>query len=315
MPMRIFDERPVLASEIDSLGHMNVRYYMDRVARANRAMLATLGITAPVFRGAIVRGFDTYCRFHREQFADAPLQVAGGVLEAEAEQIRCYYEIRNPHRNEIAATFVTASKLVDPDDQRTVPIPAECLGGAEEHLVQLPEHGRPRSLSLAPLRTDVSLETLTARVVDEPAAGMMSGRREARVQPEDCDERGRLREDVEILFLVHRSQSDQQSPESFGPPVLRTDEGHRFGWAMIETRNLVLGRPLAGDNIVSIGTDVAFGERWRHSRRWAFVEASGEMVGIHDTVGIALDLDARRSIAIPENIRGALERSLQPDLR
>jgi hypothetical protein len=97
---------------------------------------------------------------------------------------------------------------------------------------------------------------------------------------------------------------------------MKTDEGHRFSWAMIETRALVFGMPSAGDQLVSIGADVAYGERWRQSRRWAFVQQSGRLIGINDTVGIALDLDERRSIAIPNSIRQAIsENNYLPDLR
>lgn len=311
--MRIFDEGPVLDSEIDSLGHMNVRYYVDRVARANRALLAQVGIGKPVFRGAIVRRFDTYCRFRREQFAGAHLQVAGGVLDAAPGQVRCYFEIRNPAKDEIAASFVTGTRLIDPDGQQVVPLPEEVVAACDAFQVPLPEHGQPRSLSLAAPRSDVSMAELIERVPADPGAGMMSGRRDVVVLAEDCDEQGWLREDVDVMFMMHRVQV-QQNAGTFGPPVLRTDEGHRFSWAMIETRNVVLGRPRAGDNLVSIGADVAFGERWRQSRRWAFVESSGELVSLHDTVGIALDLDARRSIPIPAGIRADLERTVLPDL-
>ena len=311
--MRIFDEGPVLDSEIDSLGHMNVRYYVDRVARANRALLAEVGVGKPVFRGAIVRRYDTYCRFRREQFAGAELQVAGGVLDAGPEQVRCYFEIRNPAKDEIAASFVTGTRLIDPEDQQTVALPEAVVAACDAFVVPLPEHGQPRSLTLSAPRSDVSLAELIERVPANPSAGMMSGRRDVEVPAEDCDEQGWLRDDVDVMFLMHRVQA-QQNAGAFGPPVLRTDEGHRFSWAMIETRNVVLGRPRVGDNVVSVGADVAFGERWRQSRRWAFVESSGQLVSLHDTVGIALDLDARRSIPIPGSIRADLERSLLPDL-
>jgi hypothetical protein len=39
---------------------------------------------------------------------------------------------------------------------------------------------------------------------------------------------------------------------------------------------------------------------------WAFVQRSGRLIGINDTVGIALDLDERRSITIPNSIREAI---------
>ena len=40
----LLDESKVLAEEIDSLGHMNVRFYMERKERANRKFLQLAGV-------------------------------------------------------------------------------------------------------------------------------------------------------------------------------------------------------------------------------------------------------------------------------
>ncbi len=312
--MQILDEAPVLESEIDSLGHMNVRYYLGRVDRANVALLQNLGIDAAALQpGTLLRRFDTYSRFRREQFAGAHLQVAGGVLELNREFARCYFEIRNPARGEIAATFITQTTLIDSITQSRLPFAPQLLRINEKYGVQLPEHGTPRSLSLDQPRLDVTLDEIAQRVSEHPAEGMMSGRRESTIEREDCDERGRLREDLDLMFIMHRDQPGVKR-ETYGPPVMKTSDGHRFSWAMIETRAIVLGRPVAGDCLVSIGADVAFGERWRQSRRWAFVKDSGLLVGINDTIGIALDLDERRSIAIPDQVANSIQESYLPDL-
>ena len=333
--MQLLDEGPVLESEIDLLGHMNVRYYLGRVDRANELLLSKLGIQATQTDTA-VRRVDTYSRFHREQFAGASLQVVGGILDMNPSSVRCYFEIRNPAKDQVAATFITESRLVNLLSDEVLPLANEAeqigavnavvnvganvganVGVNEQYGVILPEHGQPRSLSIDPPRLDVQLAELESRIGDEPSQGMMSGRREATIMDEDCDKHGRLREEVDLTFVMHKSQLQEgEQTKSYGPPVMKTDEGHRFSWAMIETRALVFGRPSAGDQLVSIGADVAYGERWRQSRRWAFVQQSGRLIGINDTVGIALDLDERRSIAIPNSIREAIsENNYLPDLR
>jgi hypothetical protein len=142
---------------------------------------------------------------------------------------------------------------------------------------------------------------------------MMSGRRDALVSAEDCDEQGRLNGSVDLMFVLHRPQPGEEMPK-FGPPVMKTTEGHRFSWAMIETRAIALNKPKLGDHLVSIGADIALGERWRQSRRWVYIRDSGELIGVNDTVGLALDLDARRSIDIPDDLRRSIERSYLPDL-
>ena len=42
--MKLLQETQVLPEEIDSLGHMNVRYYMARMEQANSLMMAELGL-------------------------------------------------------------------------------------------------------------------------------------------------------------------------------------------------------------------------------------------------------------------------------
>ena len=53
--MQVLDEAPVLDGEIDSLGHMNVRYDLARVDRANRALLSEMEVLAARTPGTIVR--------------------------------------------------------------------------------------------------------------------------------------------------------------------------------------------------------------------------------------------------------------------
>jgi len=312
--MHIFDESRVRPEEIDSLGHLNVRFYFERVGRAEQAMLAGLGLTQEILNTSRtrMRPVDTYSQFRREQFEGAELAVLGGLLGTEPTRIRSYFEVRNPAEDEIAAVFVITSELTDQTTRVPRELPAELRKANEQFGVLLPEYARPRSLSLDPLRTDVRLADLLARIPEASEFGM-TGRRETEILDQDCGADGVLRDDVELMFLMFRREAEGRDPERFGPQVLRTDEGHRFGWAMIETRNIELARPCAGDTVVFLGADVAIAEKSRQSRRWSFVRDSGQLLGIHDTVGIAIDLDARKSIPIPRSIRAEMERGYLPD--
>ncbi|MBX3705401.1 MAG: thioesterase family protein [Pseudomonadales bacterium] len=306
--MQQLDVSRVGPEEIDSLGHLNVRFYLARMDRASRKLLGALGLTEAALdrRHAVLRRVDTYSRFRREQFAGAELTVHGGILGCAADQVRCYFEIRNPARNELAAHFVTGTVLGDRTSRQPLELPASVRQVNEQYGVQIPDYAQPRSLSLDPPRTDVPFEALMAEI-GEPAEFGMTGRREGVIEAEDCGPDGVLRDDVDLMFAMFRRQVTAADAKSFGPPVLYTDEGHRFGWAMLETRNVELGRPRAGDAIVWLGADVAIAEKSRQSRRWAFVKATGELLSIHDSVGVAMDLDARRAIAIPRSVRGAME--------
>jgi hypothetical protein len=82
---------------------------------------------------------------------------------------------------------------------------------------------------------------------------------------------------------------------------------------MLETRNIELARPKAGDTVIWIGADVNITDKARQSRRWAYVRDTGEMLSIHDSVGIAMDLDARKAINIPTAIRAGMNQNYLPE--
>ena len=312
--LKVLHESTVQPEEIDALGHMNVRYYMTRVDQANRSMLAERGIQEEP--GKAIRRLDTYTRFHREQFAGATLHTLGGLIAVagsdESREVNGYFEIRNPDNNQVAASFILRSCLIDISSQQVLDITANSANNdnTSEYIVLVPEHGMPRSLSLNdPAR--ISLEELEAVVGDDPTPGMMSGRRKNVVHADDCDSDGRLREEMDLMFVLHRPTIGNEN-ELGGPPVMRDSEGRRYSWAMIETRSVVWHRPMEDEVVLSIGADIANGEKWRQSRRWMFAEKTGLLLGISDSVGLCIDLDARRSIPMPLDVIEAIERTSLP---
>ena len=311
--LHLLHESIVDETEIDSLGHMNVRYYMFRVARANVELMKRSGVFVRKNPNQLIRRVDTYSRFRTEQFAGAKLNTLGGFIATEQtdriDGATAYFEIRNPDSGDVAASFVITSDFVDVSTQE--PIDASTtIDSNSKYLVEIPDYGRPRSLSLA--KPDVgTLEEIEPVISDEQVPGMMSGRHENVVYTEDCDDRGRLREEIDLMFVLHRRNPDEEDV-SFGPPEFRDLQGRRYSWAVMETRSVVFARPEAGNKIVSLGADTAYGEKWRQSRRWMFVKDTGQLLGISDTVGICIDLDARKAIPIPEATREAIERNYLP---
>lgn len=310
--LHLLNESTVDESEIDSLGHMNVRFYMLRVARANIELLKRAGVFARSNPNQVVRRVDTYSRFRNEQFAGARLHTLGGFIATEREVedgASAYFEIRNPDSGDVAASFIVTSRFLDVATQVSIP-PLAAIATDSEYVVEVPDDGRPRSLTLADPRV-VTLDEIESAISDDPTPGMMSGRHENVVYAEDCDNEGRLHEDVDLMFVLHRRNPEEEDI-AFGPPELRDSQGRRYSWAMMETRSVVFERPNAGDQILSLGADIAYGEKWRQSRRWMFVKDSGVLLGVSDSVGICIDLDARRAIPIPEEMHEAIERNYLP---
>jgi len=315
--MQLLHESTVLPEQIDSLGHMNVRFYMARMETANQILIKNLGLdTGDSDQGAgqsYLRRIDTYTRFLQEQFAGAPLHTLGGVLDVSDEGVRSYVEIRNPDTDTVAATFIVTTQLTDTATRQPLRFEQLPTESTRAQPVVIPDYAAPRSLSLGPVNNKVTFAELDAVVPDVEGTGMMSGRRQTTVEDTDVDAAGWLRKDIEVMFLPF-TKMVQEEGVPHGPPVFTTKAGQRVGWAVMETRNLVYTQPKRNDELSYFNTDLVLHEKSRLSRRWAFNANSGELLGISDTVGLCIDLDKRRAISWPAEIRALIEEHMQPQL-
>lgn len=311
--MRILDESEIQPSEIDGLGHMNVRFYMERAQRANRALMTELGLKAgrDGARDLRLTQTDTYCRYHREQFQGSVLTVNGGVLKAGETELSTFYEVANPAKGQIAATFIMVSALFDRRTGEAAPIPAAAREAAVKAQVELPDYGQARTIDLGVPRLDLAYDVVADRLADDPT-DPMSRRSEWTVTPESCDEHGFLIDSSAMMFGNARPPSAEEM-RRHGPMTFVGDEGHRLGWASLETRMVRVSPARAGDTLCSIGAEIGLHPKVRHSRRWLFNASTGRLVSLNDNVSIALDLDARRSIEIPPSIRSQLETRHVPE--
>lgn len=312
--MRLLHTSTVGEDETDHLGHMNVRFYMLRVETANWALMTDLGLGRDALRarGWVLARVDSYCKYNREQFPGATLAVRGGVLDAADDGLKLFYEVRNPAQDAHAATFIIEFALLDRATRARLPLPDAVLQRAETERTPLPDYGAPRSLRLEPLRMDVSFDEIAARV-GEGGSSMMGARMEREVEPEQCDAHGFLRPGEDLMYGPKERARMLEAGKVPGPTVNLSANGHRFGWAWMETRAMVFETPRVGDVLRSIGADVAIGRKTRQSRRWIFNVATGRLVAADDLLGIALDLDARRAIDIPPEVRAELDGVYVPE--
>ena len=309
--MRLLHESTVAPEEIDSLGHMNVRYYMARMEQANRRLISELGLPQATQDNAMLGRVDTYTRFRNEQFEGANLHTVGGILTLGEGGMQSYIEVRNPDTEQTAATFIVTTTLLARETRQAMPFPAPANVPSET--VEVPEYAQPRSLQLDAVNTEVDIETLDRLVPNVEGGGMMSGRRSTTVEPDDVDDSGWLRADIEVMFLPFMKMA-QQSGTTQGPPVFHTEDGRRVGWAVMESRNMLFGQARLNDELAYFSADIGIAAKSRHSRRWAFNQNTGQLLGISDTVGLCIDLDARRAIEWPEELRKDIEAHQLPQL-
>lgn len=304
--LQLLHEATVDEDEIDHLGHMNVRYYLEKAMRATRRLTADLGLTpdACADLGAVLELRDAYTRHFREQLAGDRLVVMGGVLDVRADGLRLYHELVNPARDERAATFVHEMKLRRRDTRAPLPLPEMAAKSAGDHRVEWPEAGRPRSIDLDQRPPTISLDLARERRLE------MRGVRV--VRPEECDAEG--------FFIASRYQDlvwggDPAESRPTGVPLFETDSGGKFGWASLESRGILHALPRVGARVQSFGAEVALAGKTSFRHHWVFDVDSGELVCSSSVVNLAFDIEARRAIEIPTKIREALEAQYHPDLR
>ncbi len=182
---------------------------------------------------------------------------------------------------------------------------------ANAQRIELPDYGRPRTIDMGPPRLDLTFAEVADRLVADPD-DPMSRRSEWVVPSEACDEQGVLADVGAMMWGGFRKPTADEM-RRHGPMTFSTDEGHRVGWASLETRMIRVSPARAGDSLCSLGAEIGLYPKVRHSRRWLFNTGTGRLVTLSDDVSIALDLDARRAIDIPASLKKSIQARHVPE--
>ncbi|MGH0029803.1 MAG: thioesterase family protein [Myxococcota bacterium] len=303
--MRPLYEGVVAEEEIDHLGHMNVRFYLDKALQATRTLAHGLGLDAAAQEmGGVVGVPHLFTRHFREQLAGARLVVQGGVLGARGDGLRFYHELQNVENGELAASFVHDVQLEDAEARKPMPLPESVAARVAEEVADLPERGRPRTLDLdaRPREIPLSLALSRGLAMREPRV----------VGADECDEDG--------VHLVSRHQDLVWGGIPFPPregdgPLMRLADGTPFGWATLESRATLHHLPRVGTRIQSFGAEVEIARKTSVRHHWVFDVDTERLVCTSQIVNLAFDIGARRAIEWPPEIRADLERRFHPDLR
>lgn len=307
--LRVLHESLVEDEEIDALGHMNVRHYGRRALASTEKLLVDAGLIGQTVggdnEGALVHDLPRlYTRYHREQLAGARLEVHGGILSADADGIRIYHELVNPERKEVAATFVQDVVFREAESNQAVEIADSVRKELTEARIEWPAHGRSRSIDL-----DAPPVTLSVKAALESG---LAFRKERRIAAEDCDPEGRVGADMRP-FLMWGGEPIEPGPE--GPPVFDLPDGGRMGLASAETRSVMVEQPMAGMRIQSFAATVELARKTNLRRYWVFDLDTGRLLLANEVVELALDLDKRCAIDIPDEMRERFAATARFDLR
>lgn len=303
-PLSDLLENRVLADEIDELGHLSVPYYESRALLASRRLVQELGcdLEALAGRGAQFTLIDAYLRNLAEQFLDAPLLVRGGVLDAGSDRVSIYQELVNPERDVLAATFIYRFGLRSPDLSQRIAFDPRFTARAQTAAVELPEHGAPRSLDI-----ERSLKGLT---LDEAMGLSLPSTRPRLIDTQECDDTGLFeRGRFQSLPYIGLTPDDQTMDW-----VFEADNGARLGIADLESRNVLHTLPRAGDEVQTFSANVVMGPKVFQRAHWVFNRSRDELISTAQTVALPLDLEARKSVNMPPEMRARMEQQFHPQL-
>ena len=286
----------VTEDQIDHLGHMNVRYYGVNARVGGERFIADLGGAT----GLRIEPVDLYTRHHREQLLGAPLAVRTGVLGSGSGTLRLYHELVNTDSGELAATFVHRLVARAPEGPAPHWPPV-----ADLDIVELPEHGRPRSIDLD---ADPVAASPDLALVRDRGLAM---RHPLEIGAEECGPDGVVSAtEAPGLFW-----GGEPLEESMGPVLHDGPDGQQIGFASMETRLVVHRLARRGDRIQSFGATVALADKVSQQAMWVFDVDRGDLLATFEVVNLAFDTVARRAVRIPDDLRLLHQRRLHEDLR
>ena len=292
--------------ECDEMGHMNVRFHLQRAHEGLGGLARLLQLPGAWTAGAastlIVR--EQHIRFLREAHAGAPLSMTGvvsamGDTEAEVALLLLHAD------GSPASTFRLRLAHATPEG-RVFPWPARARRAAEALTGELPAPAAPRSLGFA------DGAQATASLARAEALGLACISRGV-LAPAGCDVHGFMRPD-EFMGRVSDGASALMRPvrdaAAAGAPSTA-----RVGGAVLEYRLLLLDRPRAGDHL-EIRSGLA-GVEGKTTRvvHWMVDPVSGRPWVSSEAVVVSFDLDTRKALPMGEETRAALSRRLTPGLR
>lgn len=288
--------------ETDMMGHMNVQFYVDKATDGLLGLGHRLGLGPDYVRrhGARLVARDHHIRFLREQHPGAPLQIFAGVTDAGPRGLRVYEEMRNTGNGEVAATFAAEVELQDVVSREPLALPDSALDAAGMLEVDLPGHGAPRGLGLA--------EPRPAPTLDEAMSNGMVPTYRGVVKRAMCDEDDRMA--TRAYMGVVSDAVPNLLAETGQPDRSRTG----VGGAALEYRFIYRQTPRPGD-LIGLYTGIKdIGSKAYRFCHWMFDLSTGEAVATAEAVAVMLDLEARKAMVIPDDVRAALEKVLVPGL-
>lgn len=305
-PQPILEHR-IGPDDTDHLGHMNIRRYAELAEAGVPLVLARLGVEADELdaSGHVAVVVDAYTRHYREQYADATLTLVAGILGADHQGITMYAELRNLALAQLAATFVHVVRLFRAQDRAPIDVPDHAVDAARPMVVEWPEHGRPRTVRLDPIRlaSPQQLRELPLEVWND-----------GRVGPDSCDRHGWYAGGPTTLAWGVERELSSTLDDAEHSWLFTGPDGQELALTNVENRRVLVQAPHAGARVRTVAANIAIGSNRRVRREWSFDPDSSDVYAAGDFVDLLFDPASRRTVEMPATVRRELERRYHPDL-
>lgn len=288
--------------ECDQMGHMNVQFYIAKADEGLSALAAALGLSPRALQSdrALLVPLEHHVRYHRELRPGAPFVIRAGVLAARREGIILFQEMTNPIGGALAATFVTRTEWADAEIRGGLPLPLAAVAKTAPLMIDLPAHGAPRGLDMAPARPSPSLAEAEEMKLITTFRGA--------VLREHCDAQGYM------AVRHYMGRVSDGIPNLIAQTSGQDRSSGRTGGAALEYRFVYRKPAREGDLLVLKSGLKSVSSKtyvWCH---WLFDAETGEAIATAEAVAVAMDLESRKAIEIPPDMRTRLEALVVPGL-
>ena len=291
--------------ECDQMGHMNVQFYVQRAEDAVAMFARHIGLGPAVAREANARltPRQHHVRFHRELRPGAAYWLRAAPVHLPENQIAIVVELVNTADGAVSCAATGLYEWTDVSSRAVLDMPETARAKAQRLIQPMPAAALERGIAVnTPPRA-------TATIADADSMGLIVALL-GEVQSEHCDGAGFLR------VRDHMGRVSDAIPNL----LMRTTgrdraaEGNRIGGAALEYR-FVYRKPARAGDLISVRSGVkSIGAKTYNWVHWVLNEETGEAIATAEAVAVAMDLDARKAIAIPETLKADLERLIIPGL-
>ncbi|MDZ4370974.1 MAG: thioesterase family protein [Phenylobacterium sp.] len=288
--------------ECDAMGHLNVGHYVAKSMEALAGLADELGMPrafSPLADTTLaVR--EQHIRFLREARPGAPLSMTAGVLEMDDTDARLLFLLRHQD-GALAAAFQTVVSHATSREAQAFPWPERIQRRARDLSIEVPEGAGPRSIGLAPVESQASLDRADALGLKRTGLGV--------VMAADCDAFGRMRTEG---FMARLSEAVPHVFAGRRPGV--DDDRPKVGGAAVEYRLVHHAWPRAGDRLEIRSGSAGGDARVRRLVHWMLDPETGRAWGSAEATAVSFDLETRKLIVLSDAELARVEADSIPDL-